>query len=66
MTTAHTFKAGDKVHYLTEWMDEGVADTWERYCIDDEEQGRVTIRTICPGFTINPTSVQPVSRIKLA
>ncbi len=57
------FKAGDKIHYLPEWMDGGVVDTWERYCIDDEEKGRVTIKTICPGLTFHPVTVQPVTRI---
>jgi hypothetical protein len=50
------FKKGDKVQLKLEFQDEG-DELFERFCVEDEDGGRVLIVTIIPKFSINPQEI---------
>ena len=58
-------KAGDRVRIVPEWQDPG-DDQFERFVIEvPDDCSRVRIRTIIPGFSIQPAESIEADRLIL-
>ena len=59
-----TIKCGDVLAIRKEWQDTG-DENYRWVALDDESDGRVTVRLVCDDLTIMPTSVVEVDMVEV-